>query len=217
MSAEVKVYDTVTLDNLEDFLNHHMDVPLPSWFAPFEGIGCQVCVEDKWLHILDTPEITQWVQHGFTPVPYIPDKIAYVQVRTPLTISSKFSGCAMALFHYSDTGKRYVCHIATGGEVANLEDEFRNNKEITIDAYFKPSKIYPMVLKRYGGKKLAEYRVDFISGVFGIITGDGTCYSVVIRKNNDNACFIFAWAKWIDETTFDVHIFKEDGGCCGCC
>lgn len=212
------VHDPVTPGNLEDFLHYHMNVPLPDWFAPFEGIGCQVCVEDKWLNILDTPEIAQWVQHGFTPVPYISDKIAYTQVRTPLTISSKFSGCAMALFRFNpESEEQYVCHISTGGKEAGLEDEFAryvDKKKIT--GYFKPAKICSILSKNYMGR-VTKYSADLTSGVFGIITDDGTCYSVVIRRNNVNARFIFAWAKWTNKTTFNIHIVEEDGGCCGCC
>lgn len=210
-------FDRITPDNLENFLNYHMEKPLPKdWFIPFEGVGYQVCVEDKWLHILNTPEIAQWVQRGFTPVPYIPKKIAYVQVCTPLTISSKFSGCAMALFHFnSESNKQYVCHISTGGDEKGLIDEFKgkeNEGKITIDAYFKPADIIDSIPTEY-----INFAINTSNDIFGIITEGGTCYSVVIRRKyddklNEDKRFVFAWARWEkdDTTPTFVHISTDN-------
>ena len=98
---------------------------IPAWLYPFE----HQCgdTNDKDRLVSDYMLKTIWYEQFpcAIPVPYVPGKISYTEVpHEKWAISSKFSGCKMALFYSKgEQGRRYVCHLAINDRAYRYENK----------------------------------------------------------------------------------------------
>ncbi len=199
---------------LEAFLKKHRTEALPDWFKTFEWNGKFSSENGQYVLVAQDDDTYKWEENGLTPVPYIPDKVAYTEAKQDYSISSRFSGCFMAVFKFKSdlSGKRYVCHIATGGKVKRtLLEDFRADQNIEIIVEFKPSDINGILVKRYGKEIGSE--INLSTAVFGVITKENECYSIVVRRDpEENTLFVFDWVKW--PITEQEQTPFSDTSCC---
>ena len=111
---------------------------IPSWLYPFE----HQCgdTNDKDRLVSDYMLKTIWYEQFpcAIPVPYVPGKISYTEVpHEKWAISSKFSGCKMALFYSKgEQGRRYVCHLAINDRAYRYENKEAFEKDERIQKHY---------------------------------------------------------------------------------
>lgn len=178
-------FNSVTLENLESFLNNHKTIPLPEWF-PIREIESEPCKEKETRRLVANVDI-----NGLTILPYIRGCMSYIEAKD-IVISYPFSGCLMSLFKFDgESNKQYVAHIAKGDGIVKNElcDGFKKDNTIKIirifDPHDEPSKKFKNILKDYCETQC-----------YGIICSDSKCYWLVVgRKKNNNSYIIIDWAE----------------------
>lgn len=184
-------------NTLEAYLTSCMNNGI-TWLAPFM---LKEIDYSKILVSADTPL-------GFDPsikrtslplnvklLPYQDKKIMFVESpKNSIVVSGKFSGCYMG--RYWNDGKRFVCHIATGGGTNGECEQFFNLIDNTIK--FKPSLIFADIYAKETVKNICSshnFVFNPLEDVYGIITYGDELYSLIVAKQN-NVFYVMAWAKW---------------------
>jgi len=109
-------------------------------------------------------------------LPYTPGAINYVQSRGLGVISGPFSGCVMAA--YNTGGGRRVCHVSTEADGHRNDCKplwARIKQTCTSCVEFKPHEVF----RKFSTKKLRSFGNV---AIFGIITGDDRCYSLIVDR-----------------------------------
>ena len=129
---------------------------------------------------------------GMNYVQYTPNGITYLNLipnRSGLSISSEFTGCAMALFEHNAI--RYVAHIALDGTAGGARTDWNNfvnaqRAHITRYVIFRPfasgTALYAYYRRHIG--RLAH-------GAVGIIEPSGRCYSALYDNTPASALDYF--------------------------
>ena len=113
-------------------------------------------------------------------LPFTPGAINYAISTGRDVISGPFSGCIMAA--YNKGGGRRVCHVSTEASEDHRNDckaLWRNVKDAsTACTEFKPFD----AIDKFSSKTLRRFGHIV---VFGIITGDNKCYSLITDRTSD--------------------------------
>ncbi len=117
---------------------------------------------------------------AFIFLPHAPGGVNYYEGSEEV-VSGLFTGCVMST--YKVNGKRRVAHVHTGNDGARCcKTYFRdllNTREYTAAKHFKPysgDRDFPIAKRMYEESPLNK--ADFL----GVVSPDGTCYSVYLRK-----------------------------------
>lgn len=205
----------IVYNEIEIFMSSYMSTPLPDWLLPFEGSDTNMTktVRDNGFSIVKDYAVKGWTADNLIPVPYVPGKIACVQIPgAQYAISSQFSGCYMASFCFKDSpADRFVCHIAIG-DLYNQENEklFFECASIQRNVDFEPHGKITELPEVKQSKAISEYKIGY-RDVYGIITKDDDYYSFIIGKKGNNY-YIVAWAGWKkDGSLRHVEIVPSSG------
>lgn len=113
-------------------------------------------------------------------LPFTPSAINYTESGGKDVISGPFSGCLMAAYEKHGGGGRRVCHVSTSGDDKDCKELWDSIKE-DCSSYveFKPSLVYDSLSKKQMKKIGAPL-------LFGLITGDNRCYSIIVNRTPTN-------------------------------
>jgi hypothetical protein len=111
--------------------------------------------------------------NGFVFLPWVEDAVNYTQSQGKDVLSGPFTGCLMTA--YTRGGSRRIGHVSTPSCNA-LWDLMKKDSEVKVIAEFKPSDA------KFDSKSITNGLA-----VFGLVTADGRCYSVVCDRDRMKA------------------------------
>lgn len=206
----------LTQETLEEFLNEHMEKPLPEWFPTKEqwregdyaasplktNLKTNSIKTDSIFMHVDHIADSRYLDHGLTVLPYLRGKIALVEAGE-IVVSYPFSGCYMAAFSFTENpGKTYVGHITVGdgGVKDELINFFQTEENINRPCLFEPFSLLVISNEKTGqqflrcGEQL--YTRIWDCRCWGFITRSMKCYSVIIGKNpEENQYYVMLWTQ----------------------